>query len=168
MTSLELIKALEFGGHKPQRADDVVLVNGLPPTAEMLAAAPDWLKKAQQADHAATLLTRAQDTKNASLGFTPEQMAETLKVQVNLGIGGLLAMIQRDRAVFSALLMSKGICTQLELDAAFAAPSLAAVNALIAQRLTYWQWIAQVDAEAQACIADPTRTPSFPAPPQLS
>lgn len=109
----------------------------------------------------------AQNAKNASLGKTPEQIAETLKIQVNLGIGGLLTMIQRDRAVVSRILLEKSVCTQGELDAAFAHPSLDALNEVITARLTYWQWISAVDAEVLACIADPNRTPTFPAPPQL-
>jgi len=122
---------------------------------------------APELDRRNAILLKAQEAKNASLGFTPEQISETLKTQVNLGIGGLLTMIQRDRAVISALLISKGVCTQVELDAAFAAPHLDEINAVITQRLIYWQWINAVDAQALECIAKPNLPVEFPAPPTL-
>lgn len=123
---------------------------------------------APELDRRQAILLKAQEAKNASLGKGPEEMAETLKAQVNLGIGGLLAMLQRDRRAIGALLVSKGVCTQLELDAAFETTALADLNAVIAPRLIYWQWVNAVDAKALACIGDPTLPVEFPAPPQLN
>jgi hypothetical protein len=95
-------------------------------------------------------------------------MAETLKIQVNMGIGGLLFMLTRLQQATGDLLTSKGVCTPEEFTTALQSALGAEANAVITSRLAYWEWISAVDAEVLACIADPNRTPNFPAPPQLS
>jgi hypothetical protein len=140
----------------PRWRDDLSL-------AEMQAL---WVVKLDD-ERILALHTLAQNAKNASLGKTPEQIAETLKLQVNLGIGGLLIMIQQLTTAHRAMMLSLGITLsqyEQEMAAALTAPQHQAITA----RLIYWNWINQVDAEVLACIADPERTPSFPAPPQLS
>lgn len=162
LNRLQKEKALRHLGYTP--TDDFFQSSLTPELDKLLPAAYEAVL---EADRITALHTLAQSVKNASLGKTPEQMGETLKVQVNMGIGGLLLLIKQLTIANKILLVSSNVCSVYQFDQAMIDALSPAEHAAVKLRTDYWTWVNQVDAEVAACIADPNRTPNFPAPPTL-